>query len=129
MGSKVEIKKTPVNPTSLRRHMIMAWETLTKRVVTNEQESDQEKVSFYYDTPAKHQVALLMAQWGVEQGGGEQKLEDKWPMTYNYNLTGIKYPGPSHDRYKTDYYFAATEEVFLKEVAQGYVKRGGALGG
>jgi hypothetical protein len=59
-----------------------------------------------------------MSQWGAEQSGG---------ATYNFNLTGVKHPGPKKDRYNTDYFFAATTEVFDTVTAQGYVDRGGGL--
>jgi hypothetical protein len=71
-----------------------------------------------YNKPARQQVALLMSQWGAEQSGG---------TTYNFNLTGVKQPAATEDRYGTDFFFAATLEVFEKQKAEGYVARGGNL--
>jgi hypothetical protein len=104
MGTKRNVTKTPVTPAELRRYMIMAWEELTKNTPN--------------DPPAKPQIALLMSQWGAEQSGG---------TTYNFNLTGIKHPGKKLDHYDTDFFFAATLEVFDKEKAEGYKQRGGDL--
>jgi hypothetical protein len=116
MGKKQEITNTPVTATDLRRQMIMAWEAITKWWGPWQASLTEE--IWRYEPPLKQQVALLMSQWGAEQGGG---------TTYNFNLTGVKHPGPSKDRYKTDYFFAATFEVFDKATAQGYVQRGGSL--
>jgi hypothetical protein len=116
MGAKRNITQTPVTPTELRRQMIMAWEEITKKL--SSAQSDPNGKQVLYDTPAKPQVALLMSQWGAEQSG---------KTTFNFNLTGVKHPGPTKDLYSTDYFFAATVEVFDKVKAQGYVDRGGGL--
>jgi hypothetical protein len=133
MGSKVALKETPVSPVALRRHMIMAWEWFTKRAGTMQKSLDDPRlveVVTHYEAPTKQQVALLMAQWGAETGGTDQTKPpakgEKKKTTYNFNLTGIKHPGPK-DTYKTDYFFAATTERFKEEVAQGYIDRGGSL--
>jgi hypothetical protein len=121
MGTKQTITKTPVTATELRRHVIMAWEEVTKRLARTQMSLTDPTVVqqfIHYEPPLKQQVALLMSQWGAEQGGG---------TTYNFNLTGVKHPGPTKDRYNTDYYFATTFEVFDKATAQGYVDRGGSL--
>jgi hypothetical protein len=134
MATKREITATPVSPVVLRRHMIMAWEELTKRTATTQTSLDdpsQVQVSPHYEPPGKQQVALIMSQWGAETGGGDQfktpQPGEKQKMTYNYNLTGVKHPGPTKDQYKTDYFFAATFEVFDAHTAQGYIDRGGGL--
>jgi hypothetical protein len=121
MGTKQEVTKTPVTATDLRRHMIMAWEEITKRLgrwQTSLTDSSQVQEMRHYEPPLEQQAAILISQWGAEQGGG---------TTYNFNLTGVKHPGPSMDRYWTDYFFAATFEVFDKATAQGYIDRGGGL--
>jgi hypothetical protein len=101
--------------------MIIAWEEITKRLARWQTSQDGSSVTeehMHYEAPAKSQVALLMSQWGAEQGAG---------TTYNFNLSGVKHPGPKQDKYNTDYFFAATFEVFPKAIAQGYVDRGGGL--
>jgi hypothetical protein len=121
MGKKQSITKTPVTAPELRRHMIMAFEEITKRLARFQMsltDPSQVQEMMHYEPPLKQQAALLMSQWGAEQGGG---------TTYNFNLTGVKHPGPSKDRYNTDYFFAATFEVFDKATAQGYIARGGGL--
>jgi hypothetical protein len=101
--------------------MIMAWEEATKRIgklIPPPGGPDVPSEEFmHYEPPLKQQVALLMSQWGAEQGAG---------TTFNFNLTGVKHPGRM-DPFNTNFYFAATEEVFDKATAQGYVERGGAL--
>jgi hypothetical protein len=132
MGTKRATTETPFSPATVRRNMIIAWEEITKRVATSQtsrDDSSKVEVSAHYEPPAKQQVALIMTQWGAETGGGDQSKPpnegEKKKMTFNYNLTGIKHPGTSQDKYKADYFFATTFDVFDAITAQGYIDRGG----
>jgi hypothetical protein len=73
MGTKQAITKTPVTPIELRRHVVMAWEEVTKRLARTQMSLTDPTVTqqfIHYEPPLKQQAALLMSQWGAEQGGG-----------------------------------------------------------